>query len=285
MCNITFPAKVAEDGKHVAGKCLQEDSIQDMIGMFNTPLSERSGRQLNNKEIVQALQALSANVSSLQKHWTGEDILFTDFAKEWFAKKKVEISTNTFGKYEYLYKRAESFLAGLTLTQVTRDKLQALITGMVEKGYSVETIKQVKCNILNPIMNLAEADGHIDKNPCRYVTTPKRTYGKKRAATDAEIRTLMEVSKKHRLWILVPLMAYTGLRRGEVEALTWDDIDLVAGTIKVDKSYTQGSDGKTRLGKTKSRASDRILPIPSELLSMLKTYRMTVAKGRTYVLS
>lgn len=282
MCKLLNPAMVAEEDEYVAGKCLQENSIQAMIGMFDMPLSERSGRQLN---IEAALQILLARSDSLQKHWTGKDILFTDFAQGWFAKKKVEVSANTFSKYEYLYKHAESFLAGLTLTQVTRDKLQLLITGMVEKGYAVETIKQVKCNILNPIMDLAEADGHIEKNPCRYVTTPKRTYGKKRAATDAEVKTLMEVSKKHRLWILVPLLAYTGLRRGEAEALTWDDIDLVAGTLKVDKSYTQGCDGKTRLGKTKSRTSNRILPIPSALLSMLKTYRMTEAKGRKYVLS
>ena len=257
--------------------------------MFNTPLSERSGIQLNTDEALQTvlvqMQAMQAQMTSMQKHWDGEEILFTDFAQEWFTKKRIEIAENTFSKYGYLYrKHVEPAFAGLMLTQITRSKVQQLITDMAQ-NYSVETIKQVKNNVVNPIMDLAEEDGHIDRNPCAKVKTPKREYSHKRAATDEEIGALLDVSKNHRLSILIPLFVYTGLRRGEALALTWDDIDFVEKTVTIAESYTQGCDGVARLGNPKTRCSKRKLPIVPELLFKLKQYRSTVGKGKRYVLS
>jgi len=295
VLNPLNPAMVAEEdlaGKGLldAKKELHGSTPQDIIEMFNTPLSERSGIQLNTDEAMQTIltqmQAMQAQMKAMQPNWQGETILFTDYAQQWFAKKKLEIAANTLSKYGFLYRsHLETAFAGLTLTQITRNRAQTLINDMSDAGYSVETIKQVKSNVLNPIMELAEEDELIDKNPCAKVTTPKRDYSSKRAATDKEIGELLDVSKNHRLSILVPLLVYTGLRRGEVLALTWDDIDFTKETITVGKSYTQGCDGIARLGDAKSRCSKRVLPIVSELLCKLKLYRATIAKGRQYVLS
>ena len=80
-------------------------------------------------------------------------------------------------------------------------------------------------------------------------------------------------SKKDKLFGII-LCLYTGLRIGELLALTWNDIDLIKGTLSVTKSchYGKGANGKfercTELPKTIT--SRRTIPIPRQMLALLK---------------
>lgn len=62
-------------------------------------------------------------------------------------------------------------------------------------------------------------------------------------------------------------MLYTGLRRGELTALSWSDVDLTAKTITVNKSYSYKAKS---LKSTKTAAGTRIVPIPDVLADYLR---------------
>jgi integrase len=67
---------------------------------------------------------------------------------------------------------------------------------------------------------------------------------------------------------------YTGMRRGEVCALTWDDIDLNKKTIEVNKTMILNRSNKYDLTEPKTQASYRIISIGDSLLKILKDHRI-----------
>lgn len=81
----------------------------------------------------------------------------------------------------------------------------------------------------------------------------------------------MNSKKQNHIGIVICL--YTGLRIGELLALTWDDIDFANGLMKVDKeAYKIKQNGvwHTIIDKPKTKSSIRVIPLPKTLLSKLK---------------
>ena len=105
-----------------------------------------------------------------------------------------------------------------------------------------------------------------DYNPCKYVSVPRGLGKRETRALSAEERKWIEETP-HRAQTAAMLMLYSGLRKGEATALTWDDVDLKEHTILVNKSY----DFKNCVVKTpKTKAGERIVSIPQILVDYLK---------------
>jgi integrase len=95
------------------------------------------------------------------------------------------------------------------------------------------------------------------ENPALAVELPKKTYVRERRmlAPDQIPRLLSELAEPVRS--LVQLALLTGLRIGELLALRWEDLDLAAGKLRVERNYCRGD-----FGTPKSKASRRALPLP-----------------------
>ena len=110
---------------------------------------------------------------------------------------------------------------------------------------------------------------YIDYNPCIYVEAPKSAFVRQRKSlTESERNTIL--NKTDIRYLPSQIMILTGLRRGELAALTWGDIDFKNRVIIVNKSY----DYKNRvIKKPKTVAGIRNVPIPERLLTALKKYK------------
>ena len=98
----------------------------------------------------------------------------------------------------------------------------------------------------------------VDFNPCRYVKIPKAAKTSERRALTPEERKWVE-EMPHRAQLPAMLMMYSGLRKGEVTALLWSDIDFKNHTITVSKSYDfkQG-----RIKEPKTASGVRVVSVP-----------------------
>lgn len=99
-----------------------------------------------------------------------------------------------------------------------------------------------------------------------------------------EIEKILSRFKKNKAFICAFLTAcYTGMRTGEVFALTWDDIDLENRTIKISKTVyvkDKSREGRWYIGSTKTEGSEREVYICDTLYSILVNYKEQQDKNK-----
>lgn len=108
---------------------------------------------------------------------------------------------------------------------------------------------------------------------------PKRRKTEMVIPTDAQVKQLIaDVSKDDDMYIAVLLAALMGLRRSEICALEWTDIDKDTRTMHVGKALVRAQDGKHKVKQPKTAAGDRYLPIPETMYVQLMARRKTLDK-------
>lgn len=83
--------------------------------------------------------------------------------------------------------------------------------------------------------------GIMAANPCDRVKAPRQKPRQVEAFTPTQLAVLFDAAQGTRVEHLLPLAAYTGLRRGELAGLKWEDVDLARGTLTVRRNRTQAT--------------------------------------------
>lgn len=145
------------------------------------------------------------------------------------------------------------------VTELTVNEVADFVAEM-RQTYAANTIK----NALKPLSRMfayAMRMGWVSQNPVKQLDKPERPSGatkRMRVLSTDEINALLKVKSTYRLFFTVAI--FSGLRKGELLRLRWEDIDLLAGQIKV----AQEGDGKTA-------AATREVAIPPFLVQLLAT--------------
>lgn len=103
----------------------------------------------------------------------------------------------------------------------------------------------------------------LTRNPCDAVRRPRVSKWRVRRLDRAEALRLLDGFRGHDLFPIVAVALGTGLRRGEILALRWQDVDLVAGTIAVQRSLYRIVSGELLFKKPKTERSQRSVVIPA----------------------
>jgi integrase len=159
------------------------------------------------------------------------------------------------------------------LADVHRPDLQEFADGLVAEGLNPSTI-QVTLLPLRAIFRRALSRGEMVANPCSGLQLPAVRGRRERYATPAEAELLIAAVPAGDRPIWATAM-YGGLRRGELQALRAEDIDLAGGIIRVEYGW-DWKDGEIRL---KSDAGRRRVPISAILRDFLS--ERLAASGRT----
>jgi integrase len=93
-----------------------------------------------------------------------------------------------------------------------------------------------------------------------------------RVFTREELRRFLEVAREHRLFPAFFLLASLGLRRGELLALRWEDVDWERGTVSIRRTLSWVR-GEPLFQEPKTSGSARTLPLPPSALEVLKEWR------------
>lgn len=202
---------------------------------------------------------------------TAERDTFGEWGKLWLEQKKLSVSSGMYGAYVGHFKKFEE-LYNFPISKLRLNDFQQIVfrLGSGEKPLSKKTLNGLKQTAFQ-IMQLAIDNRVIDYNCANAIVIPSsaKPTEKRRALTKEEQRWIRETP--HRAQTAAMVMMYAGLRRGELLALTWSDIDLERGTISVNKAveFVGGKPNIKNCGKTE--AAKRTVYIPSVLSDYLKT--------------
>lgn len=138
--------------------------------------------------------------------------------------------------------------------------LQTLIGEKAREGLATSTMKQIKQTAVR-ILNVAVDSEMLPRNVFERVKVPKKEPKERQALDDDQIRMVNETWDTHFMGYPALIMLYCGLRRGEMLALQWRDIDLERDIITVNKSVTIIKN-QPAIKKPKSKSGTREVPIP-----------------------
>jgi integrase len=164
--------------------------------------------------------------------------------------------------------KIEPRLGSKRLSAITRNSLQDLIEELIGEGYAPSSIRNAVMP-LRAIFRRALARGEVPANPTRGLEFPVNRRGRDRVASPAEAGALIDAlcERDRALWATA---LYAGLRRGELQALRWCDLDLKAGVIAV----VHGWDREVGLIEPKSLAAERKVPVAQALRVYLLEQRL-----------
>lgn len=123
---------------------------------------------------------------------------------------------------------------------------------------AVSTVRQIH-SVISGAMSAAVRWEWVSTNPAKVAQRPRQTPPEPKPPTPAEARMLIDAAfDKDREWgTLVWLVMTTGMRRGEVAALTWSNVDLEEGMIEVRRNFVK-RDGVEKIKATKTHQMRRV---------------------------
>ncbi|GAB1807662.1 hypothetical protein PMEGAPR236_27540 [Priestia megaterium] len=187
---------------------------------------------------------------------------------EMAAKRKVK--DTTFDHYQNVINfRILPILGHLALRDLNGTVCQKFFNHLLDQELSERYIKYIY-NILNTSLEKAIDWDLILKNPLRKVDLPKERKRKYTVWKREEIHRFLQFAKDEDLhyFALFFVCVYTGIRRGEVLGLKWEDVDLTDGTLHVQRNQTYLR-GTYSYGSLKAESSNRIIKLDDETLHIL----------------
>lgn len=207
-----------------------------------------------------------------------------EWLDRWMRDFNLHLSPYTQRGYENIVAQVKDEIGGVPLQKLTTTRLQQMVADWQTRGtsskrgpLSANTIrKHMIC--LSAALNKAVQIELIRKNPARLVSLPRIDKPDVRTLSDVEVLRMLTEAKDTALYMPVLLALTTGMRRGEIIALRWPDVDLEIGTILVRHSAVQIK-GAVTMKDTKTGKS-RGIALPEFLVTELDAHRRRQLEDR-----
>jgi integrase len=187
-----------------------------------------------------------------------------EYAQTWLARQ-VQLKPSTRSRYTAIVRKHVIPAFGpVPLAKLERSAVAAWVMELVDAGLAGPTVRHAH-RILHMILNTAVDDGRLVRNPASRVKLPRDRRREKRFLTHPEVAGLAGAAGPDRLIILV--LAYCGLRFGELAALRVRNVDPLRRRLHIEESVTE-VDGVMVFGTPKSHQC-RSVPVSRSLAEAL----------------
>jgi len=156
------------------------------------------------------------------------------------------------------------------LKSLTPAHVRGLHREKLDEGLSPATVRKIH-STLHKALAQAVADGLLPRNAAD-VKAPRPAPEEMRPLSEDEARRFLDAAEGDPFEALYVLAVTTGLRRGELLALRWDDLDLERSTLRVARSLTREK-GRYLMGDTKTKKGRRRVNLTPRTVAALKAHR------------
>ena len=201
-----------------------------------------------------------------------------------YVAGRTDITLKSREQYEWAIPHIENGLGAIQLSLLDRDDVATWISNLAEGGKLSRRGVQICRNVLRASLREAVDEGLIPRSPAARVGLPRTVAKPDRvketdAWTAAEVDRFLDASASHRWAVGFRLGVLYGLRRSEILALRWDDLDTRAGTLRIDESLVATRTGAA-WSNAKNERSRRIIPLDDETLREFARRRAAQAAER-----
>ena len=198
---------------------------------------------------------------------------FKSFTEIYLNDMDVRLRLNTMKTKRYLIElKILPYFENKTLSEITANDVRLWQQELIKQGYKATYLKTIN-NQLSAMFNYAVRFYGLTKNPCAIAGTIGASK-----ADEMDYYTLDEfnafvecLNDKPMSYYAMQVLYWTGIRCGELLALTYEDIDFEKKTLHITKSL-QRIDGKDVVTSTKTKKGIREIALPDQLVDMLEEY-------------
>jgi integrase len=275
-----------------------------LVGDDGKPVMVRDQRTHTYDSHTEAKNKRAEIINDLAKgtYITESKLTVAEFLETWLAGRR-DIRRSTVASYRTSLLPVTERLGGIPIQKLSKPQVDKLVDWMLKSGRRVgtkglpldpATVRRM-LSILCTALDGAMAEGLVARNVARLVgrpvDPPKNDNEEDENETGLNTWTQAEAKRflgfvstdrLHAAW----LMSLSGMRRGEVLGLRWQDVDLRKGELRIRKTRTI-VDGEVVVSEPKSRKSKRTLPLDDQLIAALKKLKKTqneekLAAGTAY---
>ncbi len=212
---------------------------------------------------------------------TGPQQTVKQYLEQWLEQvHKPAIRLSSYIKYRGLLDRdILPALGHLRLQKLTPQHVQALYARKLEEGLTARTIHSIH-SLLHKALDTAVHWDLVSRNVCDLVSQPRPCQHEIRPLNKDQAMQLLKAAREHRLEALLTLAVATGMRRGELLSLRWQDINLADACLHVRHTMNRilghgivESEPKTPQGKRK-------IMLPQFAVEALKEQRTRQQEAR-----
>lgn len=190
--------------------------------------------------------------------------------------------TTLFNKETMIRQKLLPWFGELPTADITAATVRRWQNELMDMGFSPTYLKAIH-NQASAIFNFAVKYYHLESNPCRLAGSMGKTRPAEMHIWTAETFAafLRAVSDKPLSVAAFSMLFWTGLRSGELLALTREDFDFQAGTVSVSKSFSR-QNRQDLILPPKTPKSRRIVTLPAFLTQMMAEYTADKPEGRIF---
>lgn len=235
---------------------------------------DENGRQLRKTVYGTTQSEARKKLDDLKKILDSTDLMAEDVTLEtylgrWLEEKARQVKPRTIESYKYTVERyINPKLGRVKLSKLTPLKAQSAL-GKIADEVSPHTGNYAR-SVLVIALNQAVRWRLIAANPMNAVDKARIEEEDKILWTTEQVGTFLETAEGHRLYALFYLAITSGLRIGELLALTWDD--LQESRLHVRRNLTK-EDGKLVLASTKTAKGRRTVTLAEDTLDVLRVHK------------
>ncbi|WP_125705519.1 tyrosine-type recombinase/integrase [Lacticaseibacillus daqingensis] len=264
-----------------------EERYQISVFVGRDDLTSRP-RYLHKRGFTSKKEATLA-ASRLTLDAAGDDLTkrkrlrFRDVYEQWYLSYVNEVAESTYAKTRGMFdNHILPFFGDRHIGDISTAQLQKAVNHWAKE---VTHNNKGWFGYVSAVLQYAQEQGYIPANPAKRVKVPKQQRKPGDAPENfwdrqelAAFFGYIDQASEPQKYALFRVLAFGGLRRGEVLALTWGDVSFSDGAIRVNKTLTQGVKGKQIVQAPKTPKSRRTVAMDDKTMAALRTWRVMQLK-------
>ena len=203
--------------------------------------------------------------------------------EKWLKNTAPTLRPATLSRYEGTVRNhIVPYMGDKPISQITGKDIQKLYDTLARQGnrntgegLASGTIRGIHA-MFHEAMGAAQQAGLIPRNPTEDIGAPKFSYKSKKVLTDEQLEKFMETIQRDSIWCdFFYTELTTGLRRGEICGLKWEDFDEIHGTLKIRRTIHEEKGGKLTPWDTKTAAGARTIQLSPSTAALLRERKKT----------
>ena len=243
--------------------------MKNVLGKTQAEVKEKLKEKLEEAKVLDVSKSESYTVAEWAALWF-----------EVYAKPNIRERTADYYN-RYITKHIVPCLGDIKLNKLTGRQIQKMYNDLLDHGR--ERVSQKDKNpglsgtyvhgvhvMLHNCLNRAVKERLIVRNPADDVIVPKIDKKEMKILPPEQVKAYLKAASVRGVLPLFYLELTSGLRKGEIAALLWSDLDVENCTLSVTKQLVSSRDGELKITQPQTATSVRLISLPQETVELLK---------------